>query len=81
MAPAVARIPQEILAPSNAGPAAVEAAHILPWWASTISPLVPMSTISTGPSSAGRFVARMPATVSPPTNPPITGNTYAAARG
>ena len=50
IAPAVARIPEEIRAPSNAGPAAVEAAQKAPSEASTISPFVPMSIISVGSS-------------------------------
>ena len=81
IAPAAARMPQEIRAPSNAGPAAVDAAQILPSRASTISPFVPMSTIMTGPSRSARSVASSPATVSPPTNPPMTGKTYALPRG
>ena len=71
----VARMPQEIRAPSKAGPAAVEAAWISPLQASTISPLVPMSTSIVAPSSGGMRVVSMQATVSPPTNPPMMGNT------
>ena len=42
-APSSARMPQEICAPSKAGPAAVEVVISSPSLASTISPLVPMS--------------------------------------
>jgi hypothetical protein len=44
IAPFIARLPQLIPTPSNAGPAAVDAAKILFFATSAISPLVPIST-------------------------------------
>ncbi len=75
MAPGPPRMPREMRAPSKAGPAAVEAAESRPSALRTISPLVPMSTNSAGPAASASPVASSPATVSPPTNPPITGMT------
>ena len=54
IAPVLPRMPQEIRAPSKAGPAAVEAAESFPSASSTISPLVPMSTSSVGPVGVGQ---------------------------
>ena len=66
-------MPQEILAPSNAGPAAVEQATLRLRSPNTISPLVPMSISSVRASSWSNLVATMQPTVSPPTNPAMLG--------
>ena len=73
IAPSAPRIPQAILAPSKAGPAAVEHAIRRFSFPRTISPFVPMSIISVIFFSSSRFTARRHATVSAPTKPAITG--------
>ena len=55
--------------------------RVAPRTTSTISPLVPMSTKSVGCWASASPVASTPATVSPPTNPPITGRTQTRPRG
>ncbi len=74
IAPATARLPQAICAPSNAGPAAAEVAASTPPRASTISPLVPMSRAREVPSAAGRPSATITPTVSAPTKAEISGS-------
>ena len=79
MAPAVARWPALIWAPSNAGPVGLEAASTRPPPASTISALVPTSTTRlTSSASCGR-VDRMTAAVSAPTWPAMHGSTWTRA--
>ena len=75
IAPGAARCPQEIWAPSNAGPVGLEAASRRSRSPNTISAFVPTSTSSvTGSWSCGASDRIMPA-VSAPTWPAMHGNT------
>ena len=80
-APSVARMPQEISPPSNAGPA--EHAHDimksrLP---KTSSPLVPRSMNSENSSLFQIRLANVPAVISPPTYEPMLGAMRISASG
>ena len=67
MAPGEPSMPQEISAPSKAGPAAVAQVTKPSALPRPISPLVPMSIYSQRPSAAGAPEATSPAVMSPPT--------------
>ncbi len=69
----MARMPQEICAPSKAGPAAVEVVSMSPLRASTISPLVPMSIESVVFFSCARSSATIMPMVSAPTYAEMSG--------
>ncbi len=73
IAPGQARIPHATSPPSNAGPAEEEQAIRNSRFPSATSPLVPTSNRSDTASSRCMPDARMPATMSPPTNPPMEG--------
>ena len=81
MAPGAPRIPKRILAPSKAGPAAVEQARRRSRFPRTISPLVPMSMSRVSSSRRSKAAETMHPTVSAPTKPAILGSTRTAARG
>jgi len=76
MAPTVARWPDEICAPSNAGPVGLEAASMRSLLPSTISAFVPTSTISWMPSDWSGRSERIAPAVSAPTWPAMQGSTY-----
>ena len=73
MAPVAARMPMEMRAPSNAGPAAVEAHNIRSRLPTTISPFVPKSISAASRSLSCSLVASSPARMSLPTKPPRQG--------
>ncbi len=81
MAPSAARIPHRIAPPSNAGPAGAAVAKICSPLPSTISQLVPTSMNNRSRLSRSMPVARMPATMSPPTYAPRAGKVTARAPG
>ena len=82
MAPGAARCPDEIWAPSKAGPVGDEAASSRSRLPSTISAFVPTSTTSrTSPSARCGVSARITPAVSAPTCPAMHGSTYARAPG
>lgn len=73
-APSTARLPQEMLTPSKAGPAAVEVVRIRWLSVSMISPLVPRSTARVGRVAVpGKSKWARQARASEPTKPPISG--------
>ncbi len=74
-------MPHSIAAPSNAGPAAVEAATSSPPEESTISPLVPRSMKSVAPGRPSISAAAIPAVMSEPTNAPAAGGTSRSSEG
>ena len=76
IAPVAARIPMEMRAPSNAGPAAVEAQSIRSRLPTTSSPLVPRSISATNFSVSWSLVASTPARMSLPTKPPRHGRKW-----
>jgi len=73
MAPAAALLPEEIPAPSRAGPAAQLAANKLPLSARMISPFVPMSMTKEVCFSFSMSTARATALMSEPTKPAMFG--------
>ena len=81
IAPAVARCPELIWAPSNAGPVGLEAANWRRRSPSTISALVPTSTSSWIDSERCGPSARIAAAVSAPTWPAMHGPTQQRACG
>ncbi len=74
-------MPQRICAASKAGPAGAAVATTPSWLPSAISEFVPTSMNSRRRLSRVRPVARIPATMSPPTYAPSDGNAKAGARG
>ena len=74
IAPVIALLPQEICAPSKAGPAAAEVAASWPPRARTISPLVPTSRAREIRVSALKPSATITPTVSAPTKAEMSGS-------
>ncbi len=74
IAPLTPPIPYRMLAPSNAGPAAVEQAIISSRFPRAISPLVPISIKRASSSFSAMPDAIMAATVSAPTYPATIGS-------
>ena len=81
MAPGAARWPDEIWAPSKAGPVGLEAASRRCRLPSTSSAFVPTSTISVTSSARCGCSARITPAVSAPTWPAMHGSTYTRAPG
>ena len=77
IAPGMLPQPQEMPAPSNAGPAAVEVTYSVPSFHSAISPLVPMSHSSAVSSRSQMPLASTAQVMSAPTNAFMHGGRYA----
>ncbi len=81
MDPVVALIPNLISIPSKAGPEAQESAMTRSLFPRSISVLVPTSMAMIISSDSIILDARITATLSAPTKPPITGRWWALAPG
>ena len=77
IAPRTLPHPQEMPAPSKAGPAAVEVTYSTPSFQSAISPFVPMSQSSAVSARAHMPLASTAQVMSAPTNAFMQGGRYA----